>query len=215
MTLAAALALASLVAVATPADAATISIGVQRRGDRIDIEASAQLDADGATAWRVLADYERYVDFIPDLRVSRVSARRGATVIVEQSGDATLWLLRLPLDVTFQITEIAPTRLRSRAIAGASRHWRRLSADADRKRGASRIPGAGGHRLGAVRAARAAGRRAEHRPSIPGAGRRHRAAQRRGRDATPDRRAEPARRLMQSRRGRGENGSVVPGADDL
>ena len=50
VTLAAALALASLVAVATPADAATISIGVQRRGDRIDIEASAQLDADGATA---------------------------------------------------------------------------------------------------------------------------------------------------------------------
>ncbi|MBK6337022.1 MAG: SRPBCC family protein [Betaproteobacteria bacterium] len=119
VTLAAALALASLVAVATPADAATISIGVQRRGDRIDIEASAQLDADGATAWRVLADYERYVDFIPDLRVSRVSARRGATVIVEQSGDATLWLLRLPLDVTFEITEIAPTRLRSRAIAGS------------------------------------------------------------------------------------------------
>ncbi len=119
VTLAAALALASLVAVATPADAATISIGVQRRGDRIDIEASAQLDADGATAWRVLADYERYVDFIPDLRVSRVSARRGATVIVEQSGDATLWLLRLPLDVTFESTEIAPTRLRSRAIAGS------------------------------------------------------------------------------------------------
>ena len=105
--------------VAVPADAATISIGVQRRGDRIDIEASAQLDADAAASWRVLADYERYVDFIPDLRVSRVAARRGATVIVEQSGDATLWLLRMPLDVTFEITEIAPTRLRSRAIAGS------------------------------------------------------------------------------------------------
>ncbi|MBK7793169.1 MAG: SRPBCC family protein [Betaproteobacteria bacterium] len=117
--LAIALALASLAAVAAPADAATIGIGVQRRGDHIDIEASAQLDADAATAWRVLADYERYVDFIPDLRVSRVSARRGATVVVEQSGDATLWLLRMPLDVTFEITEIAPTRLRSRAIAGS------------------------------------------------------------------------------------------------
>jgi hypothetical protein len=60
-------------------------------------------------------------EFIPDLRVSRVVARRGATVIVEQSGNATLWLFKIPLDVTFEINEIPPNGLQSRAVAGSLR----------------------------------------------------------------------------------------------
>ena len=66
----------------------------------------------------MLTDYERYVDFIPDLQGSRVVARNGATVIVEQTGDVMLWRLHLPLDVTFEITEMAPTSLISRVVAG-------------------------------------------------------------------------------------------------
>jgi ribosome-associated toxin RatA of RatAB toxin-antitoxin module len=104
---------------AQQADAATISFDAERRGNAIEIKASAVLKADAATAWRVLTDYGRYTDFIPDLRASHVVARRGATVIVEESGDATLGLLRVPLDVTFEITEFAPTGLRSRAVAGS------------------------------------------------------------------------------------------------
>ena len=75
-------------------------------------------NADAATAWRVLTDYERYVDFIPDLQSSRVVARNGATVTVEQTGDVMLWWLHIPLDVTFEITEMAPSSLVSRVVAG-------------------------------------------------------------------------------------------------
>jgi hypothetical protein len=46
------------------------------------------------------------------------AARNGARVSVEQTGDVKLWLLPVPLDVTFEITEIAPTRLVSRVVAG-------------------------------------------------------------------------------------------------
>jgi hypothetical protein len=79
------------------------------------------LDADAATAWRVLTDYGRYVEFIPDLRESQVVARHGAMVTVRQSGDAMLWLLRIPLEITFEITESPPDRLQSRAVAGSLR----------------------------------------------------------------------------------------------
>jgi hypothetical protein len=79
------------------------------------------LNADAATAWRVLTDYNRYTEFIPDLRVSRVVARRGAMVTVEQSGDAVLWLFKMPLDITFEIKEIPPSSLQSRAVAGSLR----------------------------------------------------------------------------------------------
>jgi hypothetical protein len=112
----------SLVAVAAqPTVAATITISTERHGDTIDIRASAVLNADAATAWRVLTDYNRYTEFIPDLRVSRVVAHHGATVTVEQSGDAALWLFKVPLHVTFEIEEIPPNSLQSRAVAGSLR----------------------------------------------------------------------------------------------
>src|SRR6266542_6065471 len=103
---------------AQSAAAATIAISVASHGDTTEIEVSALLNADVETAWRVLTDYERYADFIPGLQGSRVVARKGATVTVEQSGDVMLWLLHVPLNVTFEITEIAPTRLVSRVVAG-------------------------------------------------------------------------------------------------
>jgi ribosome-associated toxin RatA of RatAB toxin-antitoxin module len=102
-----------------PATAATISVDAERRGDNIEIHASAELKSDAATAWRVLTDYERYPEFIPDLRVSRVVSRQGQTVVVEQSGDATLWLLKIPLDITFEITETSPNAIKSRGVAGS------------------------------------------------------------------------------------------------
>jgi hypothetical protein len=42
-------------------------------------------------------------------------------VTVEQSGDAALWLFKMPLVMTFQIKEIPPDRLESRAVAGSLR----------------------------------------------------------------------------------------------
>ena len=112
---------AGLVARAHDAPAAAIAVDAQRQGDTIEIRASAVLHADATSAWRVLTDYERYVDFIPDLHTSRILARNGALVTVEQSGDASLWMLKVPVDVTFEVTESPPDRLSSRAIAGSLR----------------------------------------------------------------------------------------------
>ena len=109
------LAIAAPVASAT---AATIAISLTPCPGAIEIEGSALLNADTETAWRVLTDYEGYVDFIPGLHSSHVVARNGASVTVEQTGDIKLWLLPAPWDVTFKITEIAPTGLVSRAVAG-------------------------------------------------------------------------------------------------
>lgn len=121
MRVARAVAWALVVATAQSAIGATVAFSTERNGDAIDIHASAVLDADGATAWRVLTDYGRYPEFIPDLHSSRVVGRRAATVTVEQSGEAVLWLFRLPIEITFEIQETAPDRLQSRAVAGTLR----------------------------------------------------------------------------------------------
>jgi hypothetical protein len=117
----AAVALIVSVAAAPSARAATITVNAERHGDTIDVQATAVLNADAATAWHVLTDYDRYTEFIPDLRSSRIVSRQGAIVTVEQSGDAALWQLRIPIVITFEITESPPDKLHSRAVAGSLR----------------------------------------------------------------------------------------------
>jgi hypothetical protein len=106
---------------AQPARAGTVSIETARDGNAIDIHASAVLNADAGTAWRVLTDYDHYTDFVPGLHLSRVVARRGEVVTVQQSGATAFWLFELPLDITFEIHEVPRRLLVSRAVAGSLR----------------------------------------------------------------------------------------------
>jgi hypothetical protein len=108
-------------AAALPGAAATINFTVDRGVEAIDVRASAVLTADAATAWPVLTAYDRYTDFIPDLRRSHVLARSGSKVTVEQTGYAAVWLLKLPIQVTIEVDEVPPNRLHSHAIAGSLR----------------------------------------------------------------------------------------------
>ncbi|HEV7393432.1 MAG TPA: SRPBCC family protein [Burkholderiales bacterium] len=104
-----------------PLLAASIRVTAQRDGDTIDVNATAFLEADGATAWQVLTDYDHYAEFIPNLRVSHVVARHGPVVTVEQSGDAMFWMFRIPIAIRYQVTESPPNRLQSRATGGSLR----------------------------------------------------------------------------------------------
>ena len=116
-----AFALVAAMAAASPVAAATIAVSVVRSVEAIDVQASTTLNAETETAWRVLTDYDRYTDFIPDLQRSHVVARRGSKVTVEQSGFAAIWLLKMPVQVTFEVNENPPSGLQSRAIAGSLR----------------------------------------------------------------------------------------------
>ena len=119
LALAFAAAVAGAMAIAQEAQG-DVAVDVQRHDATVVIRASAIVDADAATAWRVLTDYGRYREFVPGLRTSRVLARRGLQVTVEQTGVAPLWLLSVPMTITYDIVESPPARLRSRAaIPGA------------------------------------------------------------------------------------------------
>lgn len=103
---------------ARAADEAVI-IESSRHGDMVEIRASAELAADRDTAWRVLTDYARYTEFVPDLRESRISARNGPVVFVEQEGSAIVGPLRFPVSITYRIRESPPDALESHAVAGS------------------------------------------------------------------------------------------------
>ena len=94
------------------------SVRAWREDDAVMVRAEAVVIAPLQTAWRVLTDYEQYAQFIPDLKSSRVLARSGNTAIVEQKGEAGFFFYHFPIEVTFSITEVPDTSVRSRAISG-------------------------------------------------------------------------------------------------
>jgi ribosome-associated toxin RatA of RatAB toxin-antitoxin module len=98
-----------------------ITVEARREGDAVIVEARALLHADLEIAWDVLTDYDRYAEFIPDLKSSRVLARSGGTVIVEQKGQVGFFLFRFPMEVTLSVTEDPRNGITSRAIAGTFR----------------------------------------------------------------------------------------------
>jgi ribosome-associated toxin RatA of RatAB toxin-antitoxin module len=107
-----------------PARAAEITVDVKRSGDVFNIEARAEFEGAAARAWQVLTDYGRYAEYIPELSESRVIARRGHQVEVEQKGEARVLFLSIPLEVKLAVTEHPFERVVSRALSGSFREMR-------------------------------------------------------------------------------------------
>ena len=80
-------------------DAASVDVQAARNGELIEVRAHAVVDATLAVVWGTLTDYERLPEFIPGMASSRVIARQGATVIVEQTGEARFLFLAVPTPI--------------------------------------------------------------------------------------------------------------------
>jgi ribosome-associated toxin RatA of RatAB toxin-antitoxin module len=100
-----------------------LSVEAIRKGEFIEVRAHATIDAPLSVIWTTLTDYERLPEFIPGLRKSKVLSRRGATVIVEQSGEARFLMFTFPIDVTLEARERPPSSIQVRALSGNLRHF--------------------------------------------------------------------------------------------
>src|SRR4029078_10880471 len=65
-----------------------------------------------------LTDYDRLAEFIPGMRRSRVLERRGASVIVEQSGEARFLFFAIPIEVTLATLEQPPRSIEASMLKG-------------------------------------------------------------------------------------------------
>jgi len=89
-----------------------------RRDDALEIVCRATLDAPLEIVWQTLTDYEHLPEFVPGMRSSRVIERRGAEVVVEQSGEARFLFLTHPIEVTVVSTERPPKALEVSLLKG-------------------------------------------------------------------------------------------------
>lgn len=96
-------------------------VHIERRNDRFEVRANAILDATPTEVWETLTDYEHLPEFIPGLSKSRVLARNGGVITVEQAGEVRFLFWALPLALTVEVIE-RPPNLDVRLISGTLRH---------------------------------------------------------------------------------------------
>jgi ribosome-associated toxin RatA of RatAB toxin-antitoxin module len=114
-----------------------VRVSARRDGEAVIVEAQARLRAPLPLIWEVLTDYERYVEFVPDLQVSRVLSREHDKALVEQRGTAGFFLFRFPLEVQLVVTEVPFERVTCQSVAGNFKELTgvyELSAEADAMR---------------------------------------------------------------------------------
>ena len=108
---------------ATACAAEDVAVEAQRKGEFIEVQARATIDASLSVIWTTLTDYDRLPEFIPGLRKSKVISRRGATVIIEQAGEARFLMFTFPIDVTLEAVERPLSSIQVRAVAGNFRFF--------------------------------------------------------------------------------------------
>ena len=100
----------ALLAAAQPAVAAVPEVTARRvdsGGDHVfEVDASGTVRASPAAVWKVLTDYERMPEFVPDLATTRVVSRTGNRVILEQSGVARFMFLSRTINLVVQAHEV-------------------------------------------------------------------------------------------------------------
>jgi hypothetical protein len=114
-----ALTLNALLAAAAPASAVAVDIrvAVSRRGDVFLVDAVLVAPVTGREAWRVLTDFDTMSAFVPNLETSRVTARSGERLRVEQTGVARWGPLAHAFKMVREI-ELEPMQLvRSHSLA--------------------------------------------------------------------------------------------------
>ena len=88
-----------------------------------EIDASGTVQAPLEAAWRVLTDYEKMSEFVPDLNSCKILSRAGNRVIVEQYGSARFLFMARSIHLVVQATESPMSAIDIALISGDMRHY--------------------------------------------------------------------------------------------
>lgn len=105
------------------AGAAALDLTVDRvagadGGHMYKIASSGTVAAAPATVWRILTDYNRMAEYVPDLKSARVVSRNGDKVVIEQHGAARLLFFSRDIHLIVQVHEQAPNKLDVSLVEG-------------------------------------------------------------------------------------------------
>jgi ribosome-associated toxin RatA of RatAB toxin-antitoxin module len=70
-----------------------------------EVVSSGEVRAAPAAVWKILTNYERMPEFVPDLKTTKVLSRSGNRAVIEQYGTARFLFLRRAIQLVVQATE--------------------------------------------------------------------------------------------------------------
>lgn len=86
-----------------------------------EVASSGEVRASPAAVWKVLTNYDRMSEFVPDLKTSKVLSRTGNKAIIEQFGVASFLFIRRDIHLIVQATEEPMTAIDIGLITGDMR----------------------------------------------------------------------------------------------
>ena len=96
----------------------TAQVDVALDGEVYLVRASARVAADQRLVWETLTDYERLRDFVPGVSRSRILARSGNQLTIEQVGVFSVFFVDLPVQVRLSVQHTPYTGVLARMTPG-------------------------------------------------------------------------------------------------
>ena len=88
-----------------------------------EVTAKMTVNADVARSWKVLTDYNRLAEFVPNLSHSQVSSSEGNERVVTQNGFAKFLFIRQNIDLVLHVTEQPMQAIDIRLVSGNMREY--------------------------------------------------------------------------------------------
>jgi hypothetical protein len=99
-------------------DAKDIVVHVKKDGATIIVDVEMVVHASPLTTWEVLTDYDHMAQFVTNVQTSKITDRKGNTLVVAQKSGTSFGVLKFSFDNIREVELIPYSEVRSKLISG-------------------------------------------------------------------------------------------------
>jgi hypothetical protein len=99
-------------------DASDIVVHVKKDGETIIVDVEMMVQAPPLATWDVLTDYDHMAQFVGNVQSSKITGRKGNTLLVTQKSATSFGLLKFSFDNVREVELVPHSEIRSNLISG-------------------------------------------------------------------------------------------------
>ena len=99
-------------------DASDIVVHVKKNGATIIVDVEMMVQAPALATWDVLTDYDHMAKFVANVQSSKITGRKGNTLVVAQKSGTSFGLLKFSFDNVREVELVPHSEIRSNLISG-------------------------------------------------------------------------------------------------
>ena len=99
-------------------DAKDIVVHVKKDGATIIVDVEMVVQVPPLAAWDVLTDYDHMAQFVTNVQASKITDRKGNTLVVAQKSGTSFGLLKFSFDNVREVELVPHSEVRSKLISG-------------------------------------------------------------------------------------------------